>query len=466
MKLADGPRHVVWTRDSAPEWDGVKFGDSKMPGVRSLRIGWSKSLRVGTVLARAGGQLSALKPTAVYPGRLDFEEDWIPAERIQRKQVVRTEPDTEEFALWALPPDTDTRALRFTHRSAAAEIRPTRAGSGASLFWGNAGPTPLRKRKLLPAVTTKPPSNSTTTPTTTFGLLGIMTRKRMHRRFRPSILHGSLLNWPAPVRIAGLNLLWAGFTAVEVQASCRSGRKRILGKGLTPTGKPLRPLVKSRTSIPARLARTGLTSVKSFRRERFVCGLPGPLTRPVRTAISKADPKAGAGFGWASCRLCRRSIRRAWHPRSSRPRDGLSDAADTHPHPFAGGGIRHLVIDDAAGKRVRNLVSGDQSARRRPGRLVGWDGRSPARPGGLPSWAELPPAGIRSPREIPRLRLVAEGRSICVMSSRSITLATRRGKRRTAREPGWQTIRRLVPLCLCRAAARLQASRWSILEAL
>jgi len=47
---------------------------------------------------------SALKPTPVYPGRLDVEEDWIPAERIQRKQVVRTEADTEEFVLWAWPP--------------------------------------------------------------------------------------------------------------------------------------------------------------------------------------------------------------------------------------------------------------------------------------------------------------------------------------------------------------------------
>ena len=62
MKLADGPRHVIWTRGSAPEWDGVKFGDSKTPGARSLRIGWAKPLRAGTVLGT--GRWAGQRPQA------------------------------------------------------------------------------------------------------------------------------------------------------------------------------------------------------------------------------------------------------------------------------------------------------------------------------------------------------------------------------------------------------------------
>ena len=51
MEVKDGPRHVIWTKTTRTEWDGVHFGQSKTPGPRYLRIGWSKSLPVGTVLA-------------------------------------------------------------------------------------------------------------------------------------------------------------------------------------------------------------------------------------------------------------------------------------------------------------------------------------------------------------------------------------------------------------------------------
>src|SRR5271169_4996385 len=54
MPQRDGPRHVIWTTGTQPEWDGVVFGDSKVPGSRHLRIGFKTAISVGSVLVRAG----------------------------------------------------------------------------------------------------------------------------------------------------------------------------------------------------------------------------------------------------------------------------------------------------------------------------------------------------------------------------------------------------------------------------
>jgi hypothetical protein len=50
----DGPRHIVWTRTSRPEWDGLTYGQSKTTGVRHMRIGLKRALAIGTALARGG----------------------------------------------------------------------------------------------------------------------------------------------------------------------------------------------------------------------------------------------------------------------------------------------------------------------------------------------------------------------------------------------------------------------------
>ena len=36
LEVAHGPRHLIWTRESQPQWDGVRFGEGKQPGVRHL----------------------------------------------------------------------------------------------------------------------------------------------------------------------------------------------------------------------------------------------------------------------------------------------------------------------------------------------------------------------------------------------------------------------------------------------
>lgn len=53
-----------------PEFRGVKFGDGRVVGVRHLRIGFTESIAVGSVLVRGGGVLSVLKADAAYPGNV------------------------------------------------------------------------------------------------------------------------------------------------------------------------------------------------------------------------------------------------------------------------------------------------------------------------------------------------------------------------------------------------------------
>jgi len=93
-----------------------RFGDSKNPGPRHLRVGFKQSVTIGTVIIVGGGQLSYLKKTSTYPGRLDKEEDWLPAQRIRMDGKVTSDAiRNNDCAIWMFPAGTQTRALRFSH---------------------------------------------------------------------------------------------------------------------------------------------------------------------------------------------------------------------------------------------------------------------------------------------------------------------------------------------------------------
>lgn len=116
---AEGPAFVLWRqggqRGGKPEWPGVSWGDTKMPGVRHLRIGFKTPQRVGAVLVRGGGTLSVLKPGAAYPGNMADDTQWIPAQHVESADVTQDEAGRESLVLWTLPEVVETRALRFSH---------------------------------------------------------------------------------------------------------------------------------------------------------------------------------------------------------------------------------------------------------------------------------------------------------------------------------------------------------------
>ncbi|MHB8971591.1 MAG: hypothetical protein ACYC3X_18500 [Pirellulaceae bacterium] len=217
FELKDGPCHVIWTRNSRPEWDGVRFSDSKQLGVRHMRIGWKNVLTVGTVLARGGGQVSVLKADAAYPGDLQDESQWIPAQRLKSAHVCRDQADNEDFVIWVLPPKTSTRAIRFSHSPEATD----------KLFAGWLGGVALLGERFATvgsqaiAVTTNNPdkanrinddSNNGTWGVWENGPAGV---ERAISPEHPAVV---TLIWAQPVTLRGLCALFAGFGSGQVLA--------------------------------------------------------------------------------------------------------------------------------------------------------------------------------------------------------------------------------------------------------
>ncbi len=110
------PQWIVWTQKDAIGHNGKKFGDLKVPGARHVRIGFLEEKRIGAVIVAGNVRVSVLKPGAAYPGDLADESQWLRAERISGGTVTSEEPEKDgAICIWNLPPETLTRALRFTH---------------------------------------------------------------------------------------------------------------------------------------------------------------------------------------------------------------------------------------------------------------------------------------------------------------------------------------------------------------
>lgn len=206
---------VVWSEKNAIGFNGLWFGDSKTPGTRHLRIGFKTPIRVGTVLTRGGGALSVLKADANYPGALNDESQWVPAQRLINGLPSRAEVENTEYGLWVLPPNTQTRALRFSHVAQAADNRY--GGWLGAAFVMEDRVTNLAPQALAVAGSNNQKSN----------LLNNGTYE--NEGWANDVVEGSspvsstrpqsvLLVWPSPVKVSGVLGLWAGFGAAEVQA--------------------------------------------------------------------------------------------------------------------------------------------------------------------------------------------------------------------------------------------------------
>src|ERR1043165_6383739 len=83
------PQDVIATRTT---WKlgSRKFGDSKTPGARHVRIGFLQPVEIGTVLVGGDVSLSILKPDATYPGDMADDSQWISARRISGGELVES----------------------------------------------------------------------------------------------------------------------------------------------------------------------------------------------------------------------------------------------------------------------------------------------------------------------------------------------------------------------------------------
>lgn len=212
-----GPSAVVWTERTKPDFRGAKFGDGRAVGVRHLRIGCTENVTIGSVLVRGGGALSVLKNGAEYPGNLADDSRWISAERLVDGKATTDEVDNEGYALWLLPPDTTTRALRFTHSPQPGDREQSGWLGGVWLLeqrMGNVAPQALAQSVARDDASAKlvDETNNRTWDAWDNGENGaIVPVDAEHPEF-------IILTWPKAVTLDGLCLLWTGFAEADVEA--------------------------------------------------------------------------------------------------------------------------------------------------------------------------------------------------------------------------------------------------------
>ncbi|WP_345689090.1 hypothetical protein [Novipirellula caenicola] len=209
----NGPSDILWTSDKRPDWRGVQFGTNRAPGPRHLRIAFTESIGIGTLLVRGGATLSVLKPDAPYPGDLGNETHWQSADRLSPERPH----SREDYDVWTLPADTKTRAIRFTHVAEAADQNPAGWLGGAWVLsdrFANLAPQSILTATARPEAAERlnDQSNNRQWHPWDNGESGAALRVSPDH---PEII---TMVWPRAVKLEGLCLLWAEFSTVEVDA--------------------------------------------------------------------------------------------------------------------------------------------------------------------------------------------------------------------------------------------------------
>lgn len=354
MNEKRGPAHVVWTRTSQIEWSGVRYGDSKTPGDRHLRIGFKAPIRIGSVAARAGGRLSVLRSDALYPGDMKNENLWIPAERLGRNnEVGGGEFGEDEYATWILPPGTITRALRFTHTARPSDPKYACYLGGVHV---------LRERlaniasQALAITASRNEAAAKINDGTNNGTWGAWDNGKEGRvaeisKENPETI---LLVWPGSVTLRGLNALWAGFGAAEVQAFNGPG-DRHPREALDADWQTLTTAEKIQNFYPMNFGVNWIDFGKDV------------STRAIRLRITQVTKE-----GHPHMKDNTRKGKRIWLGElqalqtlgDAELKTAILPPAAQTLHPPIGvnftlkePGCVTLVLEDASGKRVRNLVS-------------------------------------------------------------------------------------------------------------
>jgi hypothetical protein len=223
IEQKEGPLWVVAMPKQHVGHSGLKFGVSTNPGTRYLRIGWKTAVPCGAVVVRGGGVLSVLREGAEYPGKLDEDSQWIPAERIERTACGHDEAGPEDFAVWILPPGTKTRALRFAHT-------PKQTDKEYAGWLGGAWLLPERLANIAPQAVATTSANpkaaeklNDESNNNTWQIWSNLPPKGEDEAVRtapvvsPEHPQWFTLTWPRPVSLRGLACLAVGFADADVE---------------------------------------------------------------------------------------------------------------------------------------------------------------------------------------------------------------------------------------------------------
>lgn len=347
-------RQIVWTRTTTPStYNFAAYGASLHPGVRRLRIGFTAPLAVGSVLVRGGGELSVLRPNAPYPGNLADDSQWIPAQRIVDHQLSTAEVAHDGFALWVLPANTQTRALRFTHTAESTDS--SFAGGVGSLYILSSRLTNLASQADV--ITSSNPTAAGRINNEMYdGNRGWDNGPDFDRLVSPEHPEWITLVWPKQVTLRGLAAVLAGFGAADAQVFVGPDDAAIRNapdSDWQPVGMPYA----LRSQYPLPLGVDWLDFGHTVQ------------TRAVRLRLTKSTNEDAS----SQLKGFTRNGNRVWLdelmaieplPAGTLQATILPVAASAAAHPpipipfsLTAPGYVSLVIDDAQGNRVRNLVS-------------------------------------------------------------------------------------------------------------
>jgi DNA-binding beta-propeller fold protein YncE len=365
---------IVWGPGTAIDYRGLSFGDSKKPGPRHLRLAFKKAISIGSILTRAGGKVSVLKPTAPYPGDPADDSQWISAERLEntgsQRMTTGAEATVTEYAIWVLSSAAPVRAVRFTHDAQAGD--PQYAGwLGGAAFFAE------RYVNLAPQSLTFASANDK-------GAVGLETEQKNIAPWANVTLDTAkagpnlaehppwiMLAWPRPVTLEGLGLLDVGFQGLEIQTYAGPAQRHP-AEAADSDWKTIQSDAALKSFYPAQL-------------DLHFVSFKGELTsRAIRLRLTKALPDSGLHEQlrgrtmngtrvWLGGILAFSSLKAAplasglLSPPAEQTK-GLIPVRFSLPTD----GEATLVIEDSSGKRVRNLIS--QTPYPKGENTVWWDG--------------------------------------------------------------------------------------------
>ncbi|HSI35338.1 MAG TPA: hypothetical protein VK986_17290, partial [Tepidisphaeraceae bacterium] len=368
------PKAVIATDKSIPGHSGFTFGAGKTPGPRHLLVGLTQATPVGAIMVRGGARVSVLKEAAAYPGDVADESQWIAADRIKQGKVSRDEGVRDNYILWTLPAVVKTRALRFTHLAEVTE--KDYAG------W-------LGGAYVLPARVANVATQGTPVVSENDRYAGKLNNEHYDPTWeqwanmaqnstgdRPAVISAQdpewvMLTWAAPVKVSGVGAAFAGFSEADVEIFAgpadvhpREGAASMWQKVGAYSG--------LKAKYPATLAVEWLAFEKEV------------TTRALRVRMTKA---MGGGMH-PHMKDHAKNGKRVWLGELV-VLSPVADGADlkTAIVPAAGEGEKPpiavkftlpeagwvtLVIEDSAGKRVRNLIS--ETYYEKGANVAWWDG--------------------------------------------------------------------------------------------
>ena len=347
-----GPKAVVWCKQAKPHWQGVKFGAGLDAGARHLRIGFTQSIPVGSVLVGGGGSLSVLKPGAKYPGDLADDSQWLPALRLVNGAESNAEVASGHYGLWVLPTGTSTRALRFSHTPAAGDRETAGQLAGVWLLpdrLGNVAPQALVQSRGRDDVSIRLVDESHN------GTWGTWENAENGAPLPVSAEHPEIvtLTWPKPVTLSGVCLLWPGFDACEIDAFTGADDANVReapAESWTRVGTGR----KLETWYPSQLGPNWI----ALDREVSTRALRVRMTAPAEAKHPHLADKIKDGRRvWLGELMALVPMREPALASIVLPKPGEEPPPIPVKFTLPEAGVVTLVIEDKAGKRVRNLVS-------------------------------------------------------------------------------------------------------------